>query len=290
MEDFDYSIFDTHFNNQINEKIEEEADKALKEMTDNLCEHEFVTDNYQDVCMKCGLCSNNPDVLYKNPINIFETHNPNKDKHFMFPTIISGGRSNIKRLHIWQSSDNRRVFIGNCNRIIKDICEKFKLDKWVKYIDHQVREIYLNENVRTRGKIKTSIFLYFLYQKAIELKEPIPLLEIMEYCDISILNFNNAVDKLSTELDEIQKLYIPIHIRKYIGTFKLNNIDIDLEEFVLLYNKVISNNTVNTRPDSLAKASFYKYLVNNGYTTDDDIIKYFCKIINISNKLINKLI
>ena len=285
MTDFNFDLFDLY---QEQEEITQPS-QLEKEILEE-CEHSMRLDNFHNVCINCGLTEKDHSI-YQDPSNVYESHNPSTDRHFLWPTIIKGYNVSLRRIHIWQNSDNRRVFIGKCNNIILDICKEFELQRYEKYIDNEFRDIYMYDDVRTRGKIKTSIFLYFLYNKSIELNDDIDILEIMRYCKVSILNYNNAIDKLMNEVEKtkVTPLYIPVNINKYfnlLGDIKNN---IVFNDFIISFNEKLKEHH-KTRPDSITKVCIYNYLLNNGFTLESEVIVKFLTTFNISSKLLNKLI
>ena len=214
--------------------------------SDNCCDNEKLVLDQQmnrNICRNCGQVGEIPDE-----VNFVHTlRNP---KYRMSTRMgYSIKYSKLHRIHKWNNYDYKEnaananyidiTLIGNklhlSNLMIKDACNLYC-------------KIYIGEEVSSRDKIKTCMYIYCLYRSAIHYGIEFDLFDILKKEKLSIDNFNKATDKLDNKLllNKDMPEIIKIANKNYNKNLNTYKVIIKYNEIVAklrIINKRLNKNT-----------------------------------------------
>jgi len=205
----DIKSFDSIFSN-FNKVVEEEVKEE--------CEHTFKADLAGQVCITCGLVKKeirNADLSDFSTTSTYLTYSTNN-------TFIRGaGEFGKKRIHTWSNNDNSYKFRSECSYIIKDILFINGVRKDIhSYVMENLNKMYVDENLRTRGKIKLGIFIHFIYEGCVLDNVNFDILKCLEREGMTISKYNDALLKLKKDIN-LDGYIIPDNVIELSTKFKM---------------------------------------------------------------------
>ena len=244
--------------------------KEEPEVVEDECEHEFINDNYHEVCKLCGLCRENNELLYQDTVVTGE-YNEITREHFAIRTYVKGSSYNIKRLQTWSNSSNKENFLRDCFFKIKDIFDKHGVSKsYIDAVSKMINDYYVFKEMRIRGHIKTGRFIYLLFHLYQREDRPLDILKIIRDSGITIYHYNKSVKLMRDTDDSLTSLYIPEDIYKLKKQLKKLMIIYTDISFIKDYNRELLD-VKRVRKKNIAKITilknvdikYYEYIKNN---------------------------
>ena len=259
------------------------------------CENPSIRYDYtyaHRVCVNCGIVKGSfdteeqLDTIQINPL-------------YELSTIIAqpGKYKNLRRLHNWKNKNEIKEMNANDRyQEIKDICfNYFKEHNKILYqrAKFLYMNIYINQNICSRGKIRFSNYIYCIYKTALDLNIDIDIYNFLKHNKLTITNYNNSLKNIKKGLDklndkdknkyiyeETQNLYLHKDLEYYRKLLNDNyNLNYSQYDIIKAYNIILNNYKKN------GKKLIYQYLIAGTLlllVDNIDIIK-FCQVFNIKD-------
>lgn len=262
---------------------DEEGIDYIQEHKNNCKEYHIKYDYtyVRKVCINCGLI-----------IDKFEIENLNTEEEDLNPLYNNGTHmsynhkyKNINRLHKWKNKEeikemnaNNRyteinniiyTYFKNINNITKKI-----LSKKCSYL---YKDIYINNNICSRGKIRFCNYIYCIYKICLNMNIDINIFDMLKENKLTITNFNNSLNNME------DKYYIHKDIEKYRKIINNNYNEISLNKFIEQYNIILQKSKKRFK-----KINYTNIIVGTiiSLINDKNIVR-FCEIFKIKEKTYN---
>jgi len=231
--------------------------------------------NNIEICENCGFTKIYYEYVEENSIT---QSNP----YYRLTSIIANSYryKNIQRIHKWNNYDYKENTAINSYKKIREIGLKINLNNQI--INNSIqeyKELYVNNGISTRYKIKLSLYIYCLFFNSFE-NNFFNIFEVLNEYNLTIDNFNKAINR-----SEKKKYFLQNNMIKYIDIIHKNyNIKFELKKIIITYNEFLNKND-KFNNNSLLILTLYNLLKEK-----KDIEKInFYKLFNISKSTIKKI-
>lgn len=259
------------------EKLNEYNEKEKEEIKEEDCcdNKQIIIDisNNIEICSNCGNTENYHELIQENAITQI---NP----YYRLTSIIAYSHKykHLNRLQKWSNYSYKENTVMKSYKDIRELGLKIKLNNDI--ISKAIRlykDIYINEKISTRNKIKQSLYIYCLFYYSFN-NNFFNIFEVLKDNNLSIINFNKAISR-----SNMNKFFLHPNMIKYIELIKIKyNKLFKLKDIIIKYNQLLlENNKFNT--NSVLILVFYKLL--NIKNNDD-----FFNLFNISKFTLKKII
>lgn len=182
------------------------------------CEHNFIKDYTSLICKECGLVDKSYTALTEIEDKLYD--NTSKLSSYTYnATMISGGNYSLNKLNVWINNNNSYNFRKECFGELKQLIKINNLEDikglYSSSID-KLNQLYCDYNLRFRGEIKISIFIYTIYTSLVFLEKPINLIKMLENSNLTIIKYNHALRKITKEIEDYKVDFIPESINFYL--------------------------------------------------------------------------
>ena len=225
-----YNDYFNKLDNYFNDDTIDNKELLLK------CEHLYIDTTQSLVCEKCAyVCE---DVYSNEKVN-YDTQRPYV-KFGQNSTFVAFSYSktfkSLNRLHIWTNNDNSYNFRKRCTIDVNNLFDRYNFSKEIcKSVIIGLNELYVDDYVRFRGKIKYGIYftliLELLFDRDLNTDAFTTALRLEK---ISYKNFNDASKKLSANSDR-EYLLLPT----FLDAILLEQPQLKLKDIVVEYNKLL---------------------------------------------------